>query len=254
MTELGLLAGMPILPAIRTLAVVTGFPLLAGPGAPMHARLAVAAGLSFVLIPNTSMLPAEPLTLERFMLCAPFEFLIGTAIGYAFALVFHMLTVAGDFASQEMGLNAASQIDPTTGQNQNLLARLFEALGLIVFAEAGGIDSLLRLVRGSFDLLPPGALLDASRLGDNLVKASVLAIRIGLGLALPVALALFLITIFTTISARALPRLHIFDFAIALKLMIAIALVGLLLPRIAPGVAQMSAIVTDAVAYALVPK
>ncbi len=246
-SEASLIAQYPVLPAVRVFAVATGFPLLAGPGSPMHARLSISAALAFVLVPrdlDASQVILSPL---ETILAVPLEFLLGATIGYAFSLVFHVLAVAGDFAGQEMGLNSANQIDPTTGQPVPLLARLFEAVGFVVFAEAGGQASLLRTVRGSFDLLPSGALLRPDRFGANIAGASTLAIEVGIGLALPVAVSLFLITVFTTIAARALPKLHVFDFALALRLMIAIGLVALLVPRIVPIVSGFSETIAVAI-------
>jgi flagellar biosynthesis protein FliR len=242
-----LLAEYPVLPAARVLAIATGFPLIAGPGSPHHVKLAITAALAFVLIPGDVAQAQVTLSPLATLLALPLEFLIGAAIGYAFSLVFHLLSIAGDFAGQEMGLNSANQIDPSTGMPVPLLARLFEALGFVVFAEAGGFTALLRTVRHSFDLLPSGAVLTPDRLGANLTGISTLAIQAGIGLALPAALALFLITVFTTITARALPRLHVFDFALAVRLMIAIGLITLLLPRVAPLVTQFSDRVAEAV-------
>jgi flagellar biosynthetic protein FliR len=248
--EFALLAGLPLLPLVRVLAVATAFPLLAGPGAPMHARLAVAAGLSFAVVPSAAIESAQ-LPLEATLLALPVEFMIGAAIGYAFSLVFHLLAIAGDFAGQEMGLNAASQIDPESGANVPLLARLFEAIGIVIFAETGGLEALCRTLRDSFDALPSGALLTPDLLASNLVAASLLAIRGGIALALPVGLSLFFITICTTIAARTLPRLHIFDFALAVRILIAIGLVTVLLPRLIPAIPAFSGTAAESVLRAL---
>lgn len=238
---------MPVLPAARVLAVATGFPLLAGPGAPMHARLAVGGALALVLVPRDLDLGQVVLSPGATLLALPFEFMIGVAIGYAFSLVFHLLAIAGDFAGQEMGLNSANQIDPATGHPVPLLSRLFEAIGFVIFAEAGGLAALMRTVRNSFDLLPSGALIAPDRLGANIAGASTLAIQAGIALALPAALALFLVTVFTTVASRALPRLHIFDFALAIRLMIAIGLIAILIPHLVPTISRFSDVVAEAV-------
>jgi flagellar biosynthetic protein FliR len=245
--ELAPFSELPVLPAARVLAIATGFPLLAGPGAPMHARLAVTGALAFVLVPRDLDLAQVVLSPGATLLALPFEFLIGAAIGYAFSLVFHLLAIAGDFAGQEMGLNSANQIDPTTGQPVPLLSRLFEAIGFVIFAECGGLAALLRTVRSSFDLLPSGAVLAPDRFGANIAGASTLAIQAGIALALPAALALFLVTVFTTVASRALPRLHIFDFALAVRLMIAIGLIAILVPHLVPTITRFSDFVAEAV-------
>lgn len=229
-----LLDHAPILPLARVLATATAFPLMAGPSAPAHVRLAVAAALALVLVPDAVTHHVAAQGAAATFLATPFEVLLGFAIGYAFSLVFQVLAVAGEFAGQEMGLNTASQIDPATGLNVPLLARLFEAIGLLLFVEFGGYALMLRAVRGSFDLVPAGALLDLHRLGSSLADASALAIKAGVDLALPAGAVLLVLTVFTTICARVLPKLHIFDFAFALRVMLALVLVWMLLPRAIP--------------------
>lgn len=228
---------LPILPVARVLAVATAFPLLAGPGAPRTVRLATALALGLILVPMPIALPAAPSPgpLTTLMLL-PFEVAIGLAIGFGFSLVFHLLGVAGDFLGQEMGLNASSQIDPVTGRSVPLLARLFEALGLILFVEVGGLELLLRTVRTSFLLVPPGAMVDPGPLAGSLAGDALEVVARGVALALPGAILLLVLTSFTTIAARVLPKLHIFDFAFAVRMFVAILLVSLLLPRLVPAV------------------
>ncbi len=228
---------LPILPIARVLAVASAFPLLAGPGAPKMVRLATALILALVLVPapfgvSTVGRPGPIATLALL----PFELGIGLAIGFGFSLVFHLLGVAGDFLGQEMGLNASSQIDPVTGRSVPLLARLFEALGLILFVELGGLELLLRTVRESFALVPPGALAAPELLATTLAADSIDVVTRGIALALPGAILLLVLTSFTTIAARVLPKLHIFDFAFAIRMFVAILLVSLLLPRLVPAV------------------
>ncbi|MFG0319666.1 MAG: flagellar biosynthetic protein FliR [Planctomycetota bacterium JB042] len=228
---------LPILPIARVLAVASAFPLLAGPGAPKTVRLATALVLALVLVPApfgvaTVGHPSPVATLALL----PLELGIGLAIGFGFSLVFHLLGVAGDFLGQEMGLNASSQIDPVTGRSVPLLARLFEALGLILFVELGGLELLLRTVRESFVLVPPGALVAPERLAATLAADSIGVVTRGIAVALPGAILLLVLTSFTTIAARVLPKLHIFDFAFAIRMFVAILLVSLLLPRLVPAV------------------
>jgi len=245
---------IPILALCRVLAVATAFPILAGPGAPRMVRLGVSFALALILIPDplggahVSLPPAATLLL------LPFEILIGFAIGYAFSLVFHVLAIAGDFIGQEMGLNTASQIDPVTGRPAPVLARLFEALGLVLFVETGGFALMLLCIRSSFDLLPPGSLIDPGALTTNLSALTVDTIQSGVVVALPIALLLLLLTTFTTILARVLPKLHVFDFAYALRLMVALLLVSMLVPRLVPAVSHFGVTVAASLEQSFVAR
>jgi flagellar biosynthesis protein FliR len=234
----GLLDLVPVLPALRVLAVATAFPLLAGPGTPRMVRLGV--GLSLAVLVLHSLKPGPALSVQALLLVVPFELLLGLALGYVFSLPFDMLAVAGDLLGQEMGLNTATQFDPVTGRAVPLLARLFEIIGLVVFVEAGGMQLLLRTLEASFHVIPPGSIADPPRLFAALVESSTHAIAKGVELALPVAAVLMVITVATTFIARSVPKLHVMDFAYAARLMLALLLVALLLPRLVPAFSRFS--------------
>lgn len=217
-------------------------------------RLYVAMSLCLVLVPLpfSDAHAAQPdLSPVEMLLALPMEIMIGLSIGFTFALVFHMLAVAGDFAGQEMGLNAASQIDPATGRSQPVVARLFEVLGLVIFTEIGGISWLLHTTKASFLAVPSGSYIEFDVIAGTLMDLSIQAINIGITVALPAGVVLLLLTMFTTITARTLPKLHIFDFAFAARMMAAVFLISLLLPRLIPAISNYSVTVTEAILIAL---
>lgn len=226
------LDGLPILPVFRVLAVATAFPLLAGPGAPRMVRLAIALTLSLLILQSVPSTPA--LSVSAMLILVPFEVLLGLALGYLFSLPFEVLAVGGDLLGQEMGLNTATQFDPVSGRAVPLLARLFEILGLVFFVEAGGMQLLLRTVAASFEVVPPGSILDPNLLYESLIETTTHAVAAGIQLALPAAAVLMIVTVATTFIARTVPKLHVLDFAYAARLMLALVLVAALLPRVLP--------------------
>ena len=246
-----ILSELPLLPIVRVLAVATSFPILAGPGAPRIIRIAVGFVLAFLLIPRPLLQDPGDLQGVSLLLALPFEMMVGLTIGYAFALLFHSLAIAGDFLGQEMGLNAASQIDPISGRPVPLLARLFEVIGLVFFVEMGGMRLLLQTVKTSFVAVPVGILARPGQIGQALTQLSTETVVTGIAIALPAGLLLMLLTMFTTIAARVLPKLHIFDFAYAIRMMVAIFLVGLMLPRLIPATTQFSNTIVQMLRYGL---
>jgi flagellar biosynthesis protein FliR len=107
-------------------------------------------------------------------------------------------------------------------------------------------------VRASLELLPPGALLDPLALAGGLSRLTLDTVETGVVLALPVALLLLLVTAFTTVLARVLPKLHVFDFAYALRMMIGLLLVSMLVPRLVPAVGRFGEQVAARLGDALV--
>ncbi len=243
----------PVLPLVRMLAVATAFPMISGPGASRNIRVTVALVFGLAVTPVPAP-PSTTLTPEATLAALPFEILIGFTIGYSFALLFQVLAIAGDFLGQEMGLNTASQIDPISGRSVPLLAQLFETVGLVLFVEFGGFALLLRTVKDSLVTLPPGALIQPLLVSGQLTELTVSSIRAGIAIALPAGMLLLVLTIFTTITARVLPRLHIFDFAYALRMIGAILLVALLLPRLVPHMLSFTTLMHERLLETLVAR
>jgi flagellar biosynthetic protein FliR len=239
-----------VLPTLRVLSVASAFPFLAGPGTPRLARLGAALALALVLVGPAVSAAVPPLPPAGLLLAAPNEILVGLAIGAAFSFVFSALFVAGEFLGQEMGLNAASQIDPVTGRNVPILARLFEALGVVLFVEIGGLAALLRTVRASFDGIPPGSFVPPTRLAGALVEAATASIGVGIRIAVPVVFVLLLVTLFSTVALRALPRVHLFDFAYSIRILVALLGLVVLLPRLVPAIDGFTAAVMERLAGA----
>ncbi len=246
-----LIDSIPILALVRLLSFAVAFPIFAGPGSPRHVRLFVTLGLALVVVPAARGAGSGGAHGLGIVFAAPLEIALGLALGYAFSLPFHALTVAGDFLGQEMGLNTASQLDPVTGRPSPLLSRLFEILGMVVFVELGGFALLLKTLSATFELAPPGAIFSPTAWIEPIVGGSSAAVSHGIGTAFPVAALLLLLTFFAAISARVLPRLHLFDFAWAVRIMAALVLVALLLPRLGPRLLGFTEEVATSVGTAL---
>ncbi len=247
--DAALLDQIPILAVLRLLAFAVGFPLFAGPGSPRHVRLVVTLVLALVVIPTASLGPATHGA--SLVIAVPLEVLLGLALGYAFSLPFHALTITGELLGQEMGLNTAAQIDPVTGRASPLMSRLFEMLGMVLFVEFGGFALLMRTLRASFELAPAGAIAHPTAWIQPMIAGSTAAVTHGVGTAFPVAALLLLLTFFAAVASRVLPRLHLFDFAWAVRLMAAMVLIVLILPRIGPRLLDFTQDVVERVGVVL---
>jgi len=146
------------------------------------------------------------------------EALLGAAMGFAFGLFLLPARIAGEFITQQIGLNISPQAGPTGTEAAGPLTRVFETTAALVFLVADGHHVALGLLRASFDKLPLG--------GATVPPAAVAvgglaaAYEMGLLLAGPLALCLFLLSITLAVMARAAPQLNIYSVGFTLQVLV----------------------------------
>lgn len=162
----------------------------------------------------------------RFGLVLVREALIGAAMGLAFGLFLLPGRVAGEFVTQQIGLNISPQIGPAGGESGGPLTNVFETVGALVFLLADGHHVVLMAFHASFAALPIGG--SAIPEAGPMVTGLASAYEMGLLLAAPLALCLFLLAITLAVMARAAPQLNIYSVGFTLQVLVALV-VGLVL-------------------------
>ncbi len=167
------------------------------------------------------------------------EALIGAAMGFAFGLFLLPARVAGEFVTQQVGLNITPQAGPAGTESAGPVTTVFETTAGLLFLTADGHHILLSALHASFALLPLGGttLPDAGPLVNGLATAY----EMGVLLAAPLAACLFLLAVALAVMARAAPQLNI--YSIGFTLQVVVVLVGglFLLPEFARTVTAFTA-------------
>ncbi|MBN9518846.1 flagellar biosynthetic protein FliR [bacterium] len=157
------------------------------------------------------------------------EALLGTAMGFAFGLFLIPARVAGEFVTQQVGLNVSPQVGPT-GDSAGALTNLLETAAALLFLLGDFHHVALATLHGSFGLFPLGgtALPRAAPLVDGLA----VAYEMGLLLAGPLALCLFLLAVTLAVMARAAPQLNVYSIGFTLQVMVVLVAGLFLLPEL----------------------
>jgi flagellar biosynthetic protein FliR len=177
---------------------------------------------------------AHPL---RYALALVREALLGASMGFAFALFLLPARIAGEFVTQQIGLNAAQALGPTGDGGAGPLTNAFETAGGLLFLGLNGHHTVLIALHASFGLLPLGGdMLPVStglEPGQNpMFDGLTSAYEMGLLLAAPLAICLFLLSVALAIMTRAAPQLNV--YSIGFTLQVTVVLIGtlFLLPEI----------------------
>lgn len=146
------------------------------------------------------------------------ESLIGAAMGFAFGLFLVPARVAGEFVTQQVGLNVTPQVGPTGSDSAGPVTNLFETIAALVFLVADGHHIVLVALHTSFFSLPLGGM-NIPHTGP-MVAGLASAYEMGLLLAGPLALCLFLLSVTLAVMSRAAPQLNIYSVGFTLQVMV----------------------------------
>lgn len=166
----------------------------------------------------------------RYTLAIVREGLIGGAMGFAFSLFLLPVRVAGEFVTQQVGLNVAPLPGPTGDESAGAVTTIFETVGGLVFLLADGHHVVLAVLHASFATFPLG--------GTNVPQAAPMvtglatAYEMGLLLAGPLAACLFLLAVTLAVMARAAPQLNIYSVGFTLQVLVVLFGGLFLLPEI----------------------
>jgi flagellar biosynthesis protein FliR len=197
---------------------------LFGPRTPRAVRagfvLALAAFYVSAAPPQLMAQPQGAMEVEsvRYGLALAREALIGTAMGLAFSLFLLPARVAGEFVTQQVGLNITPTFGLTGTDSTGTITTIFETVGGLVFLLADGHHFALAALHASFAAYPLG--------GTNVPQAGPMvaglatAYEMGLLLAAPLGLCLFLLAITLAVMARTAPQLNIYSVGFTLQVLV----------------------------------
>ncbi len=178
---------------------------------PMLVRISLTLFLSLIVFPIvTDQNFVSPTSIYSFFLAIFRELMIGFVIGFCAQLLFTSIQFSGELISLQVGLSAATLLDP--GQNEQItaIAQLYNFFGLVIFVGVGGHHLLVRSMVETFDIIP----LDGFRLTAGIVSnVSTLfgqIFTIGFQISAPVFVASFLATVAMALITRAIPQINVF--------------------------------------------
>ena len=214
--------------ALRIGAAIQVLPMLGGRGVPARSRLVLTLALSAAL---SALLPEPPTPAinAATVLGVLREFGLGIAIGLMLRLAFEAGTLAGELASQGMGLSFATLADPMSGASSTVLAQWFYlSFGLIFFAIDGHL-ALVRLLFDSYAAMPIGVpFKDLPTFLGAIPLFFAAAMKAGLLLALPVMMALLAVNVAVGVLSRAASQLNPMSLGFPVALLLGMFLLMLL--------------------------
>jgi flagellar biosynthetic protein FliR len=221
-------------PFVRMLALIGTAPILGERAVPRQLKVGLAALLALAVGPVLGPMPDVPVLSAGGLWIVVQQVLIGAAMGFSMRLVFALVQAAGEYTGLAMGLSFASFFDPTSGGNTQVVARLLNALAMLLFLALDGHLTLIAVLVQSFQVLPVSDAPLAARGWMVLASSGSQIVAGGLMLALPLVTALLILNLAMGILNRVSPQISIFSVGFPVTMLAGLALLQLLLQSLGP--------------------
>ena len=175
---------------------------------------AIAFLLWFVIPFPDTRLPAD---MFLFILAAAQEFFIGYMLGMVTKIIFSGIEAAGDMMGAQMGLSVASMLDPATGRQSVVTARLLRWVVVIIFLAIDGPHFILTALYKSYDALPLLNVWNFSGAAQHLAVTAGDIFAIAVQLAAPILLVIFLLDFAFGLVSRVAPQVNVFQLGFQMK-------------------------------------
>lgn len=201
-------------------------------------RLALALGITAVLVPSLPEAPVVAVISLAGFLIAMQEVVIGLSMGFVVQMVFDALVIGGQTVAMSMGLGFAMLIDPQRGVSVPVLSQFLIVLGLLIFLALNGHLLMLRVLAASFELAPVGSGLSREGVWTLLNWGSEMFAG-ALTIALPAVVALLVVNIAFGVMSRAAPTLNLFAVGFPVAMLLGFLVLWLNTPNLIPGIRQL---------------
>ena len=204
---------------------------------PVTIKIGIAAALALAAAPHIAN-PELSLETGPFIGALVTQALVGFTLGMLTMLLVGAIQSAGALIDIFAGYSMVMLYDPFTDNSVSIFGRFY---GLIATTLLFTTNAHLLLINGffrSFEAVPIGGLPSgdiASLLVDNLGQFGIAALEV----AGPVLACLFLTELTLGLLNRAAPSLNVFSLAFPLRVVVALVVVAIAIPLIAPALENL---------------
>ena len=233
-----------LLASVRIAAFLVVAPPFSDRAFPAVVKAALSMGLGLAVSPQVvSATPA--LSDTAFLTAIPMQALLGAAFGFLVYLVFSAVQGAGGLIDLFGGFQIAAAFDPQLNLNGAQFTRLFQMASLALIFSSGAYQVILRGLAGTFGALPIGhafpSAFTAAAVADRAAQMFSSAAQI----AGPLLIVLFLADLGLGLLTKVAPALNAFSMSYPVKILLTLALGGVVFLALPAAVQQLTGDATD---------
>lgn len=240
-------AGEPLiaflLASVRIVAWLAVVPPFSGRTVPAMAKVVLALGLAFAVVPSGDAIPVDTVGL---LMNVGTQVLVGAGMGYVTHLLLAAIAAAGSMIDVFGGFALAQGFDPLSMNQNTVFGKFHQMLATVLLFVSGGhllvIGGLLR----TFHFLPLGTNPNWNSVPDVLVTAFSMFFVTAVQIALPMIAVLFIADLGLALLTKVAPQLNAINVMFPAKIGLTLLLLGLSFPVLPGAVSRLVDLATQA--------
>lgn len=220
-----------LLVLVRMAGLFLMSPVFGRQNVPAYLKLGLSLFLTYLVFSNRFLTNEMELwSFFEFGILVFREVLVGFVMGFLTTLVFSAILTAGQLIDTQIGFGIVNVIDPQSSIQVPMMGNFMNILALLVFFVLDGHHTLVKLIFGSYDLIPLGKATITQESTALVVKLFANSFVLALKIALPIVAITFLSEVAFGILVRTVPQMNIFIIGIPIKIFIGLIAILLFIP------------------------
>ncbi|WP_454626458.1 flagellar biosynthetic protein FliR [Bradyrhizobium cenepequi] len=214
------LAATFVLVFARMGAMVMLLPGFGESNIPVRVKLGIALLLTLIILPlHRADYHVDITSVTSLMVLMVHEIVIGIVLGATARVTLSALAVAGSVIAQQLGLGFVTAIDPTQGQQGQLIGNFLTILGMTLLFATDTHHLVLAALNESYKIFSPGALMPTGDVAALATRAFAEAFKIGLQLSAPFLVFGLVFNIGLGVLARLMPQMQVYFVGVPLSIL-----------------------------------
>jgi len=157
------------------------------------------------------------------------ELMIGIVLGATARVTLSALSVAGSVIAQQLGLGFVTAIDPTQGQQGQIIGNFLTILALTLLFATDSHYLVIAALSESYRIFSPGEVMPTGDVAALATTAFAGAFKIGLQLSAPFLVFGLVFNIGLGVLARLMPQMQVYFVGVPLAIVIGFLIFGVVL-------------------------
>ncbi len=170
-----------------------------------------------------------PDTLVEFVVRLVLELLVGFTLSYIMRFFLYITDQAGEAVDTQMGMSMAKTYDPSSQSSTTNTATLLNLLMMIIFFQANGHVTLMRIILTSGEAVPFGQAALNENISSWMVELFAECALLAVKLALPILAAELLGQMGMGVLMKVIPQINVFAINIELKVIVGLVMLYILM-------------------------
>ena len=196
-------------------------PVFGNANVPLQVRVAIALMFTFILYPSvdkTAFTLPSSIILYTFVVLK--EIAIGAVVGFAASIIFGAFTAAGYLISNQMGLDTASIVDPTSeiGEEEQAISIFYNMIAVLISTAQ------------SFEMIPLGSFKYTTMTLTKILIMFKSFLVMGIKISAPSLVVLLLTVVVLGLMTKVAQEINVFIIAFPVKILIGFLILIIALP------------------------